>query len=174
MRYPPSNRAVQELAMPTPHLVLSILVVMLGLAGAGPAHAAATADPEPSAPAKDARLVEAEKAVKAKNYAKAVGLLERVVADTPRNADALNYLGYSHRKLGNREQALTFYTRALAIDPNHRGANEYLGELYLDMNDLPKAEERLAVLLRACGPRCEEYRDLRAQIEKFKAGKPRS
>lgn len=149
-------------------------VTALALILGGPAFAAGSVDTAPSAPARDSRLVEAEKAVKAKDYSKAIGLLERMVADTPRNADAFNYLGYSHRKLGNRDQALTYYTRALQIDPNHRGANEYLGELYLDMNDLPKAEERLAVLSRVCGARCEEYRDLREQVEKFKAGKPRS
>lgn len=155
---------------------LSILVGFIALAilAGGPALAAGSVDTAPSASARDSRLVDAERAVKAKDYKKAIGLLERMVADTPRSADAFNYLGYSHRKLGNRDQALTYYSRALQIEPSHRGANEYLGELYLDMNDLPKAEERLAVLSRVCGPRCEEYRDLREQVEKFKAGKPRS
>jgi tetratricopeptide (TPR) repeat protein len=151
--------------------VRSVTVAALVLASA-PALAAGTFDPPTSAP--DPRLVQAEKAVKAKEWARAVRILEPYVAENPRSADGFNYLGYSHRKLGDRTKALAFYTRALQIDADHRGANEYLGELYLDMNDLAKAEERLAVLSRVCGPRCEEYKDLRAEIEKFKAGKPRS
>jgi Flp pilus assembly protein TadD len=126
------------------------------------------------ASAKDSRMTDAEKAVKAKDYNKAIGLLNRVVADSPKNADAYNYLGYSHRKLGNRDQALTYYNHALYLDPNHRGALEYLGELYLDMSDLPKAEEQLAKLARVCGPRCNEYQELQGEVAKFKSGQPRS
>jgi tetratricopeptide (TPR) repeat protein len=126
------------------------------------------------AASKDSRMTDAEKAVKAKDYNKAIGLLNRVVADSPKNADAYNYLGYSHRKLGNRDQALTYYNHALYLDPNHRGALEYLGELYLDMSDLPKAEEQLAKLARVCGPRCNEYQELQGEVAKFKAGQPRS
>ncbi len=137
----------------------------------GPALAMGNFDSEP---AKDSRLAEAEKAVQAQDWNKAVGLLNRVVADSPKNADAYNYLGYSHRKLGNRDQALIYYNQALRLDANHRGALEYLGELYLDMKDLPKAEEQLARLSRVCGPRCAEYRELQQQVESFKAGRPRS
>lgn len=134
---------------------------------------APTADTAP-AKARDARYVEAEKAVKAKDWAKAIALLEQVIAATPRDADALNYLGYSYRKQGDKAKALTYYTRALESDPNHLGANEYLGELYLQMNEVAKAEERLAHLARICNSSCEEYRELRDEIAKFKAGKPRS
>jgi Flp pilus assembly protein TadD len=62
---------------------------------------------DPPAASRDNRMADAEKAVKAKEWNKAIGLLNRVVADSPKNADAYNYLGYSHRKLGNRDQALT-------------------------------------------------------------------
>lgn len=127
-----------------------------------------------SSPPKDMRMADAEKAVQAMDYNKAIGLLNRVVADSPKNADAYNYLGYSYRKLGNRDQALTYYNQALYLDPNHRGALEYLGELYLDMSDLPKAEEQLMKLAKVCGPRCNEYRELQEQVAKFKAGQPRS
>lgn len=126
------------------------------------------------ASAGDNRMADAEKAVKAKDWNKAIGLLNRVVADSPKNADAYNYLGYSHRKLGNRDQALTYYNHALYLDPNHRGALEYLGELYLDMSDLPKAEEQLSKLSKICGPRCAEYRELQEAVAKFKSGQPKS
>jgi Flp pilus assembly protein TadD len=66
-----------------------------------------------STSSQDNRMADAEKAVQAKDWNKAIGLLNRVVADSPKNADAYNYLGYSHRKLGNRDQALTYYNQAL-------------------------------------------------------------
>ena len=126
-----------------------------------------------SAPASSrgsADYVKAERAVKDKDYKGAIGLLEKVVASEPRNANALNYLGYSHRNLGEREKALGYYKRALDIEPNHLGANEYLGELYLQMGDLPAAEERLKVLEKACR-NCEEKRELAEKIEKHKRAK---
>lgn len=102
------------------------------------------------------------------DYAKAIPLLEKVVVAEPKNADAYNYLGYSHRKLGDREKALVFYRKALEIKPRHLGANEYLGELYLEMGELQKAEERLAVLDKACFFGCDEYSDLKEAIEAYK------
>jgi len=102
------------------------------------------------------------------DYAKAIPLLEKVVVAEPKNADAYNYLGYSHRKLGDREKALVFYRKALEIKPRHLGANEYLGELYLEMGELRNAEERLAVLDKACFFGCDEYSDLKEAIEAYK------
>ena len=84
-------------------------------------------------------------------------LLQKSIQEKGEYADALNLLGYSNRKLGDKAKAMTYYTKALNMEPNHLGANEYMGELYLEMNDLPKAEERLAVLKNACGD-CDEYR----------------
>lgn len=101
-------------------------------------------------------------------YQDAIALLETARAEEPDNPDVLNWLGYSHRKLGDREKALEFYTAALAQEPDHLGANEYLGELYLEMDDLAKAEERLAVLATACDSDCEEYDDLAQEIVEYK------
>jgi tetratricopeptide (TPR) repeat protein len=107
--------------------------------------------------------------VEDENYRSAIPILEKIVAKAPRHADALNLLGYSHRKLGNTNKALKYYLTALSADPKHRGANEYLGELYLEMGDLEKAEERLAVLSEVCDG-CEEQEDLAEAIAKYKAG----
>ena len=107
-----------------------------------------------------------------KNFAAAVPLLQKVVAAEPGNADALNQLGFVHRQMGAFDAALGYYRRALAIDPEHLGANEYLGELWLQVGDLAKAEERLEVLDDACFFGCREYDKLRDAIRahKQKAG----
>ena len=110
--------------------------------------------------------------VKAGRYATAIPLLADVVAHDPKNADAFNNLGYSHRKLGQREQALTYYAEALRLDPRHLGALEYQGELFLELNDLARAEANLALLGRLCG-RCENYGDLAEAIVAHKA-KPKT
>jgi tetratricopeptide (TPR) repeat protein len=117
---------------------------------------------------KSRAYLDGERAVKAKEYAKAIPLLERAVNENFRDADALNLLGYSNRKLGNTQNALIYYQRALQNDANHKGANEYLGQLYVEMNDIAKAEERLTKLGTLCN-NCEEFRDLKASIDKAKA-----
>lgn len=104
------------------------------------------------------------KAVKAANYEKAIMLFNKVVAAKPSNADAWNYLGFSNRKLKNFDLALSAYQQALTIDPKHRGANEYLGELYLQTDNLAKARERLEKLDNICYFGCEEFDDLKAAI----------
>jgi len=111
----------------------------------------------------------AKKKIAEADYAGAIVLLTKMLDSAPNDADALNLVGYCHRKLGDRESALTFYLKALAAEPDHRGANEYLGELYLEMGDVAKAEERLKVLDRACFFGCEEYTDLKKAIAAYKA-----
>ena len=134
-----------------------------------PAVAMMSTDPAPAA--KSRSYTEGERAVKAKEYAKAIPLLEKALMDDVRDADASNLLGYSYRKTGNTQSALAYYQRALQLNPNHKGANEYLGQLYVELKDLPKAEERLAKLAQLCPPAtCEEYRDLKQSIDQAKAG----
>lgn len=115
---------------------------------------------------------QAVRLVNAQDYKGAAALLSGLVGTDPSNADAWNYLGYSERKLGNLPSALAAYGKALALQPEHRGANEYLGELYLQMGDLAKAKERLGVLDKACWLPCDEYTELKGQIDAYQAGKP--
>jgi hypothetical protein len=81
---------------------------------------------------------------------------------------------YSLRKGPNPDMSLVFkhYNEALRIDPKHKGANEYLGEAYLMVNNLPKAKEQLAVLDKLCFFSCKEYSELKKSIADYEA-KPR-
>jgi Flp pilus assembly protein TadD len=102
------------------------------------------------------------------NFEAAVGYLSKVVNTDPTNADGYNLLGFSYRKLGNVELAFENYRAALEIEPNHQGANEYIGELYLQLGDLANAEKHLKVLDEACFFGCQAYTDLKTAIKKFK------
>ena len=117
----------------------------------------------------DSAMEAAKTAIAQYNYGEAQNYLQKVLAATPDDADALNLMGFTERKLGNPSGSLEYYNKALAQNPNHLGANEYLGELYLEMKDLEKAEERLAVLQQACGGSCEEYKELKEKIDQFKS-----
>ncbi|WP_395015816.1 tetratricopeptide repeat protein [Dongia sp.] len=97
------------------------------------------------------------------DYQTALTRLMALDQETPNDPDILNLIGFSLRKTGHPDQALGYYGRALAQQPDHLGANEYLGELYLELKQPEKAEERLAVLQQACGD-CEEYRELKEKI----------
>ncbi len=114
------------------------------------------------------RLAKARKEIKKADYKDAVKLLTRVVRDQPDNADAYNLLGYSTRKLDDLNVAKANSHRALEINPNHKGALEYLGELYLQTGDLKGAEALLARLAAACPGGCEERQDLTQKIAAFK------
>lgn len=87
------------------------------------------------------------------------------------SADWNNLMGYTHRKakVPDLPAAEAYYNAALRIDAKHRGALAYSGELYLMLGQLPRAEERVATLDKACTFGCSELRELRAAIASFKA-----
>ena len=116
---------------------------------------------------------EAQKEIKAKNYDGAIKTL--LAANEPNSADWNNLLGYAQRKKSppDLNAAERYYQAALKIDPKHKGALEYYGELFLMKNDLPGAEQMLARLDKVCFFSCEEYRDLKEEIAKYKAKKPK-
>ena len=103
-----------------------------------------------------------------KRYQKAQKLLIKANKKNPKNADTLNYLGFTTRKLGNFEQGEKYYLQGLDINPNHIGINEYLGELYVVTNRVDLAKQRLEVL-KDCN--CEEYSELEAVINGSKKSK---
>ena len=96
-----------------------------------------------------------------KRYERALKFLVVSNKNKPNKADTLNYLGFTTRKLGDFENGEKYYLQGLAIDPKHKGINEYLGELYVATNRHNLAVERLEVL-KGCG--CEEYDQLKAVI----------
>ena len=146
----------------------AILALMLPLAAGLPAHAAGSSENTAPAAAADPTWKMAREAIANGNYDGAIPLLQQVVSKDPKQADALNYLGYALSRTGQVEDAKGFYAKALAINPDHRGANEYLGELYLKLGDLASAEERLNVLDKACFFGCDEYYALRDAIAEYK------
>jgi len=100
-------------------------------------------------------------------YDKAIDMLHDVLDIDPDNPDVMSLLGYSYRKTQNYEDALTFYEWALRAEPDHRGANEYLGELYLETNQFDKAVEQLQILDNICRTNCKEYSKLKQMIDSF-------
>lgn len=131
--------------------------------------------PTPTSPAQTATeddFSKAEYLIKAERYDEAIPLLKNVVAKNPQDADAWNYLGFASRRLGRTAEALDYYNKALAIDPNHKGAHEYLGELYLLMKQPAKAQEQLTALQGLCKAGCEEVDDLEQAISDFKSTNP--
>ena len=103
-----------------------------------------------------------------KRYKKAFKLLLVSNKKKPNNPDILNYLGFTSRKLGEFEKGENYYLEGLAIEPNHVGINEYLGELYVITNRIELAKERLNVLTNC---NCEEYNELKEIIEGTKKSK---
>ena len=145
--------------------LLPLIVLLFFMAGLSQA-----ADPEPTK--SDATwLTEARANIKSENYDQAVKQLQ--AANETSSADWNNLLGYSLRKKQPPDLigAEKYYQAALKIDPRHRGALEYYGELKLMNNDLPGAEALLVRLDKACTFGCEEYSDLKEAVRKYKSRK---
>jgi len=128
---------------------------------------AMAADMTPATPATNT-LTTARTLIAQKKWPEAVAELKRV-NESP-SADWNNLMGYSLRKSATPDlnAAERYYQEALRIDPKHRGALEYSGELYLMKGDLPKAEKQLAALDKLCFLPCEEYTDLKKAVQGFK------
>ena len=149
-------------------LTTMTLVAGLSLAPAlirAPAYAV---DNMSSTDAPDLTSVRAK--IKAKNYAAALAELRGLAEDT-QQADVYNLLGFTLRKTGDLKTSLTYYTKALELQPDHKAAREYLGELYVETGNLAKAKEQLAILAKLCPSGCEEREDLQKAISAKSASK---
>lgn len=145
-----------------------IVTLLLGLLSIAPQAQANGGGASP--PSIDPALRSAIADVKAERYAQAIPRLRDYTRSHPDDADAFNWLGFAQRKSGNVQASLEFYDRALAIEPEHRGAHEYRGEAYLQLGRLADAEADLAALDDICWLPCSEYRDLKQAIARYRAG----
>jgi Flp pilus assembly protein TadD len=112
-----------------------------------------------------AELTKARDDIERGDYWAAISRLNDVVTTDPRNADAYNLLGFSYRKTKEFDLAERNYLRALRLNPEHKGALEYMGELYLETGRRTEAEELLALLQKLCPDGCEELDDLRQAFD---------
>ncbi|MBB5520039.1 tetratricopeptide repeat protein [Amphiplicatus metriothermophilus] len=112
------------------------------------------------------RYRDAVRLINEAEYEAAIADLYAAQAIVGPHPDILNYLGFAHRKLARFDEARRYYAQALAIDPDHLGANEYLGELYLELGDTQKARAQLARLDALCPFGCAEREDLARLIDR--------
>jgi Tfp pilus assembly protein PilF len=155
----------------TRHLLgalVAVLVVSTAAFAADPPGPGAS-----TGPPVDTDLAAARARIEARDWAGATELMQKGVARDPGNADYHNLLAYAIRKGPNPDMARVFkhYNEALRLDPKHRGAHEYIGEAYLMVGNVAKAREHLAALDKLCFFSCEEYRDLKREIERYEASK---
>ena len=125
-------------------------------------------DEEPESARIDPDYAAGKKAIEAKDWTTAIRTLSSAALRDTRNADIQNYLGFAYRNAGQMTQAFEHYERALNLNPRHRGAHEYLGEAYLLVDNLPKAEEHVAALRAICLIPCEELEDLQAKVSAYR------
>lgn len=126
---------------------------LLALTIAAPAHAAGTGIDASK------ELQAAQASIDAEDFPSALARLGALVAEEPRNADALNLLGYASRQSGDLDAAARYYDATLSINPDHLGALEYQGEMFLIQGNIAAAEANLAKLSALCTD-CEELLDL--------------
>ena len=128
-----------------------------------------------SQPTVDERLASARQAIKRQGWSQAQYDLKVAVRDEPANADAHNLLAYTYRKQSRPDLAKAFehYKIALKLNPQHKGAHEYIGEAYLMDKKPAQAEQHLADLEKICGnQQCEEYQDLAGALAAYRKANP--
>jgi Flp pilus assembly protein TadD len=146
-------------------------VLWLALALPLAATAADTPEPAPATATAAAAdpLTPARAHIEARRWGDALAALRKLNAGS--SADWNNLMGFSLRKQTppDLEGAQRHYDAALRIDPRHKGALEYSGELALMNGDLPTAEARLGALSQLCSSPCEPLDDLQAAIARYRA-----
>jgi tetratricopeptide (TPR) repeat protein len=101
-------------------------------------------------------------------WASAIEALKLAALRDPRNPDIQNYIGYAYRRIGLPKLALAHFQQAIEFNARHRGAHQHLGEAYLSLGELARAEQQLAALEGVCLIPCTEYGDLKQAIATYK------
>jgi predicted Zn-dependent protease len=122
--------------------------------------------PDTTAKSLTTELTKIRSTIDAKDYKSARSALLLLNREFPNNDDVNNLLGYTSRKMNLLSEAATYYSKSLSINPKHLGALEYQGELFVQTKKLSSAKKNLQKLKVLCGVNCEEYKDLKAAIEK--------
>lgn len=148
------------------HIFSSFLVGILAIFSvlAAPVMAAGTSDGSSAASPTVSAYDEAKAMVDEGNFAAALPKLINVTKEDPKNADAWNLLGFTYRKLGQLADSDKAYLTVLKINPNHLGALEYQGELFITTGKIDKAKANLAKLQGLCG-KCEQAEDLEKALK---------
>lgn len=120
-------------------------------------------------PAAVETMTRAHALIEAGNPAEAIALLAALAKSAPAVADVFNLLGFAHRKAGDLAISGAHYERALYLDPDHLGALEYQGELYLALGKPELAAANLARLETLCALPCEEREELAEAIRDWRA-----
>ncbi len=150
-------------------LLLALLACSLIAAGgpkatANPGSALSSAAPAQVAVGFDAGLAAFER----QDWQAVIDIMAQVIEEEPWHDEAYNRMGFAYRKLGDFDRALEAYDKALRLNPDNRGAMEYLGETYLELGRIDAAEAMLTQLEAACATvagACEEWRDLKAAYD---------
>lgn len=123
---------------------------------------------------KDPVIQSAQDGIARQDWTGTQALLKKALVANPGNADYHNLYAFATRKGPNPDMTLVLseYAEALRLDPKHRGAHEYLGEAYLQMQNVTKAREQLAALGKLCTLGCEEYSDLKRSLAQYEAAHP--
>jgi Flp pilus assembly protein TadD len=145
-----------------------IVAAILTTCGVGVLAADSSPAPEPAPAATASDFELAKKSIAARQWSKAVDQLKITVSKNPKDADAWNLMGYSYRWLGQFEQSFSAYDKALALDPNHKGALNYSGIAYIKSGQKDKAAAQLKKLKAVCA-KCEETVQLETILANEKA-----
>lgn len=153
-----------------PHILAYVLVGLIGLVSMAldPVYAAGTEDniteTEGTADYETAKTLIKEK----EDYAAALLILVALTEAQPDYADAWNLRGFANRKLGSMDEAAKAYETALTLNPEHLGALEYQGEMFIQTGKMELALANLVKLQSICGD-CEQVQDLQKALAAAKS-----
>jgi tetratricopeptide (TPR) repeat protein len=163
-------------------VALIVRCIVLGVLLAAIAGTPATAimgggEPQQAPPSEE--YAQGKAAFEREDWQAVIDHMTRAIEERPWDDDAHNLMGFAYRKLGDYDRALEQYDRALTLNPHHRGALEYLGEAYLEMDQPELAKGMLDRLVVECQrvnvsatdggwqTSCEEWQDLNEAYQAY-------